>query len=541
MHLENRQDRAFNTRGTTLARLAVAVLFLGFAWLTQYLMAAFQTEFWHADDGSHYISGAMIASWIKAGFPHPLNFALDYNAHYPIVGIGLWGPAFYGIEALWMVLFGAGKGAVLALSCVAGALVAFLVMRLAERRCGLIVATGLGVLFLASPLIAPATATLGLDLPIGLFCLLAAMAFARLMEQPGWRWAAAFAALSSFAILTKGNAIALALFVPLQVVMTRRWHLLLNRHVWIAGIAVGVLTLPWYLATFKLSAMGFRHSWGWSFTSEALPRNLELVMNGVGLPVLALAAVGAVAVLRRRDDVWVTACLALLLAVLLFQSIVPASLVSRYMIPALPPLYVIAGHGVSVLAAMATAPRVRRGIFAGALACLVLGTWRLDYDPPRAPHGFVAAAAVARAQFSPTNRSVLVAAFDIGQNALISEIAMLENGAPSLYIIRGSSLLGQGGYNNFEYEPMYKTADEVADAMERYQIPVVVLSTQDLESKWTHIAQVAEVVRDPARGWEKAWPKGPDNQVEVYVNHRLQASTTPTDLIHQLTRPARMP
>ena len=80
------------------------VIALQFAWNAQ------NSEFWHTDDGSHYVSSAMIASWLHSGFVAPLSFALDYQAHYPLVGIGLWGPAFYGVFGGGIALFGAPVG-----------------------------------------------------------------------------------------------------------------------------------------------------------------------------------------------------------------------------------------------------------------------------------------------------------------------------------------------------------------------------------------------------------------------------------------------
>ena len=53
---------------------------------------------------------------------------------YPLVGIGHWGPAFYGIEALWMLPMPATKGSLLILSAVIAAGLALAIFRFAAPR-----------------------------------------------------------------------------------------------------------------------------------------------------------------------------------------------------------------------------------------------------------------------------------------------------------------------------------------------------------------------------------------------------------------------
>ena len=57
------------------------------------------------DDTSHYISGLFIHDYFRAGLPNPLNYLKLYHSHYPLLGFGGWGPAYYFVEAAWMFLF----------------------------------------------------------------------------------------------------------------------------------------------------------------------------------------------------------------------------------------------------------------------------------------------------------------------------------------------------------------------------------------------------------------------------------------------------
>ncbi len=72
-------------------------------------LGAYHLEF-SSDDASHYVTGLMIRDWLASGaYRDPMGYAVAYHAHYPVLGLGLWGPAFYGVEALWSLLFGASR------------------------------------------------------------------------------------------------------------------------------------------------------------------------------------------------------------------------------------------------------------------------------------------------------------------------------------------------------------------------------------------------------------------------------------------------
>src|ERR1051325_1352534 len=68
----------------------------------------------YPDESSHYISGLLVRDYLRTGFStSPLRYAADYYIHVPFFAVGYWPPLFYTAEALWMILFGFSRPAVL--------------------------------------------------------------------------------------------------------------------------------------------------------------------------------------------------------------------------------------------------------------------------------------------------------------------------------------------------------------------------------------------------------------------------------------------
>ena len=79
--------------------------------------------------------------------------------------------------------------------------------------------------------------------------------------------------------------------------------------------------------------------------------------------------------------------------------------------------------------------------------------------------GFTKAAAQVWQQVDPHNPVALVVAGQIGEESAVAELAMHDPHCPSLFAIRGSRLLGGGGYNNSDYQPRFDTVAEVMAAI----------------------------------------------------------------------------
>src|SRR5438876_10961990 len=82
------------------------------------------------------------------------------------------------------------------------------------------------VLLVCVPLVQSFSGVLMADMLVALLSFWAVLMWARYMDAPSWRLAAAFALFSAATILTKGNGFALALVLPVAIVVCRRWDLM---------------------------------------------------------------------------------------------------------------------------------------------------------------------------------------------------------------------------------------------------------------------------------------------------------------------------
>lgn len=494
-------------------------------------------EFWHTDDGVHYVSSAMIANWISSGFGSPMAAALDYNSHYPLVGIGLWGPAFYGIFGVAIAVLGGGKAVALGLTAAIvaslAALTAWGVSQLASRTLAWVAA----VLIVILPLCVDQSLAFGLDAPVALGLCGAAFALGHYLTIGSRVSLLLFVTLSLVGLLTKGNALALYLYGPLVLWLTCRFRAIFDWRLWLAVIAITAVALPWYIFSYGLAARGFRAEWGWEFTSHALLVNLQLLYATSGPVLLLLASWGAWRGLTRGGLAGVS--LAAALAVYLFQSIVPASLNARYLLSMLPFVLVLASVGGQALLSAAAAHL--RPLVAGCLLILlVMSVVALTYPSAKIYHGFGSAAKEARKLLSVINRSVLVVGFDVVETTFIAESAMLQPIKPDLYIIRGSRLLGGGGYNNFDYEPRFNTAEQVADELTKYLVPMIVISTAGRANQWLHVSQVQTLLDKPGGGWRLAWRSTGVEDIRIYLHDDNAKQKGAVDLVKKLSAPRKV-
>jgi hypothetical protein len=282
------------------ATAAVAVTVLAVSFATQWHMGAYAAELGY-DEASHYASGLMMHDYLLHGLgTSPVRFLIEWHSHYPLVGIGHWGPLYYGVEAGWMLLAGTSRAAALALSAVVAALTGTVIYAVTARRAGRVLGVLAGLAFVISPIAQAGSGAVMLDLPIALLCLSAALAYAAWLRDGWWGWALAFALLAAAALLVKGNGACLALLPPFVVLIGRRWDLLRRWSFWLPAPVVGVLAGPWYAVTDGQVEAGFRYSWGWSYIHQALRANAVILVGGAGPALLAAGVIGFVAACARQ-------------------------------------------------------------------------------------------------------------------------------------------------------------------------------------------------------------------------------------------------
>lgn len=464
----------------------------------QWWLGAFDAEI-IGDSASHYVSGIFMADLLRGGIFNPMERLRDFAAHYPLVGIGHWPPLYYGIEAVWSILAPFDQRMLL-LAAATAALIPATTYALLRTRLGTIPAVFGASMTVLCPMILSEAAILMLDIPVALGCLAAAACFAQFLRTGRPLPAVLFALIAVAALMVKGNAGCLVFLPLIAIVATGKFERLRSPWLWIGIPIVLILAGPWYFFTHKMVEAGYRGTFGMEYALRSLSTDLRAMFLAAGAGVL-LAAIGAVWLVfrggRSQDPLWGT-LIALIISVLLFQAIIPVALETRYVLPALPPLFALATFAAVSL------PN-DRARYAAYIVMLLLILPGMRTVIPRTDMGIRKATETALRQMPSNNRALLVISDSDGEGAAISELVVKRNPSAEVFGVRGVRLLGGGGYNNQDYVPLYKTVDEVAAAIRTYRIPLVFLRDTIRPGQWAHIKQVADLVaRDPG-GYQLVW------------------------------------
>jgi hypothetical protein len=315
--------------------------------------------------------------------------------------------------------------------------------------------------------------------------------------------------------LVKGNAGCLALLPPLAIALSRRWDLIRKPAFWLPIPIVLVLCGPWYAVTHGMVEAGFRWASGWEYFGLSLAMNTAFLLAAAGVPasVCAVHSLSTTLLARRAQDVppLQITCVALVLALVLFQALVPVAIEARYVIPALPPLLILAVFGFRRLreAVVAHGRATRRPALAaltvaaiGLIAVADLGV-RTHFTSPRPDVGIRAAVPAIRGAMLPVNPVVLIVSDAVGEAAAVSELLMSEPGQPQMFALRGSRILAGGGYNNTDYVTRYTTTADVMAALDALNVPLVLLRDDPYPRvRWGHVNQMEQAIRDYPARWK---------------------------------------
>jgi 4-amino-4-deoxy-L-arabinose transferase-like glycosyltransferase len=239
--------------------VAVFGLLLGCVLLLQLLSGAFGAELVDPDEPAHFISGLLVRDYLASGLrTSPFSFARDYYSHYPKVAIGNWPPLFHALEGVWLLVLPAHPASVLVLLALVTAGLAWLIFLVLQHSVGVPHALLGAVLLVLMRHVPTYTSRIMIEMPMALVAAVAVWLFARYLDDPRMRWAAAFGAASVLAVLTKGNALFLALLVPLAILMGRRWSVLRKKELWIAALVVALIAGPWTWYFLSTAQAGWR-------------------------------------------------------------------------------------------------------------------------------------------------------------------------------------------------------------------------------------------------------------------------------------------
>src|SRR5260370_14399839 len=305
----------------------------------------------YPDEPSHYLGGLMLRDYMAAGFPmKPRAYAINYYLHNPFFGIGYWPPLFYVAEGLWMAAIGYSRLETLLFLAFIAALLAATIFAVVRPVLGSPGAFCCALLLLLIPDVVSNNFMVMTDTAVALLSFWSVLALARYFENGKWSDSILFAFLAACTIMTKYTGLYLVLLPPLSVVVGWRWYLLRRPSFWFQPLIVAALCLPWFLYARQYSTVGIASYYGPGL-AKALFASLRLWAFNFN-PCLTAMLFGAwiyqsiflayANVLRRI--LWLQP-----VCVLLFHSVAPVGIQTRYLIPALPSLIVLLSFTLSRL------------------------------------------------------------------------------------------------------------------------------------------------------------------------------------------------
>jgi hypothetical protein len=483
----------------------------------QLALGAYSTDLAVSDDeAGHFVNSLLLLDYLRqAPFSNPLHFALEYYQHYPRVTIGHWPPLAYVAQAAVFALGGRSYVAAIAFQAVIGGLAAGWAGLLVHRRLGWLAGLAAGLLVLASPELMLGLIALMEDNFLTLWMLGAALSWASFARRPGWGRAALFAACAIGAIMTKGDGLALALLPPFYALLTGEWRRLLDRRAWAAAAAVGIVTAPWYVLTYKTAALGFAYHWGWSYTSHALPIYALGFVTTIGVIGVVGFVFGATRLARpvpSAPDPTLAALASEALALLVFQVIVPSDADPRYLVELIPAAVFVSALG---LAGMLRPLASRLPLAMGAVVAVLLlvdGATIVRVPPHVTPLGVAPIAQ--RIRHAGGNPFVLVAGSTRVEGALVAAFAASDP-ARTYFVLRASEELSRGNFGGSDYRTRFADPHTMARWLGDSGIGWVVVDDSPLGIEWAHVRQLIAVLRHPPPG------------SSLLVRHRIEVLRQP--------------
>jgi 4-amino-4-deoxy-L-arabinose transferase-like glycosyltransferase len=458
---------------------------LALAWAT----GGITHSFLGPDESAHYVNTLFLADWLRAGLPSPMAFARDFYAHYPKLSIGHWPPGWYAMLTPFFALLWPSPFTAAIFSAFVAGLPAVLILwalnRIGAWRLGLAAAFAMLVL----PLVIDSTWNFLLDQPVALVVGLGAIAWLRATEVPGWRRFALFGALAAFAPLVKGNGALIALVPAIEILLARRWAILRDRRLWVVAATTLMVVAPWYAVSFRISSGGFNYAPGLDYAWTALSTNIGALIADLGwLGVVLMVAGAALGWRDARARPVVRLALAVIVATLAFQSIIPVALDPRYILPVIPWAVTLVATAILIV--------WRRGRL-GRIAAVTLGmailippVTALTRLVPKRDMG--APAIVTTMRISPG--IWLVDGRAGGEGAIIAEAAYQDRGRHRLWAARASQWLSGSDFMGRGYQLIARTPEQAAAILDRIGVAGAVIVRDRGRDAYPHSAILLRTV-----------------------------------------------
>ena len=491
------------------AKSWIAVLCLGAITVgLQMAAGAYWVEFASdPDEPAHTVTGIAVDSYVRNGLLHPpVKFLLEYYNHYPKVAIGHWPPVLYLAEAGAMLLTTPSRYTLLLLQAFFASVIAWLVFREMRGLVGAVPAFLGAVALLCTRAVQVGSAMIMADLLLALTMFLACLAFARYAESGRTRDAILFSLWLSAAVMTKGTGWSLCAVPAFVMVAGRNWRMPLQRGLWVGALIVAALCVPWYLATFALSWKSLSRPPGLAYALDgalALARELFRVPGG-HITLIGLAGIYGTLILGRgfgRARTFWVSLMGMVCGLWLTLVIAPVDPNQRYLLAAVPPMFVLAAAGARQCAAWIFAPSRRHQAAGTIFAMAALLSLVLSLPVKRKiVLGFIPVAAALDAVMPPQTAAVVVSD-SLGEGALISELALKEPN-PKVYVVRGSKLLASQGWEGDHFFSRVHSGGECSRILESVPVSFLIMDRRAKVLPQDYFYPVESMLRSRSSEWK---------------------------------------
>jgi hypothetical protein len=499
--------KAFPRAGTEC--IALFLICFGLSWRSGLLRSEFGR---YQDEGMHYITGLFVQDFLTSGqWSNPMRFAQQYYLHLPKVALGNWPPGFPLMQAAWGLVFGVSRISMLFGMIVLTTWLAFLVYREGRKYFGPVWGVLGAILLIAAPLTQEQTAMVMAEIPLAAASFLAIAGFVRFIDSTRPRDAVRFALWTICAIMIKGNGWVITLAAPLILLFTGRLRLVRNVWLWIAALLVAVVCIPYTLITMHIVTQGWdtRTFPGLKYVWASLGIHLGFVVHLLGIPMTALAVIGAAASLFSRRDTFWKAMVIYSAAIILFHVAIPSSIEPRKVYQITPALCLLVLAGLEALAGVFPAKLARLPVLRPSLAVLAgLAFFLTGFSLlPQYIPGFGAAVQEVIGQPASRSAAILISSnpeWADSEAALIAEWAARRRN-DGTFLIRGTKLLSHqiaAVPGQQEWAPNFTTPREILDALSAIPVSFVILHTTSARLSYPHHALLKAALAGDQAEWE---------------------------------------
>lgn len=456
-----------------------------------------------SDEGSHFLNGYLIWSYLTEAIgQNPLTYATDFYTHYPKISIGHWPPLYYIFLASLFSILPHASFPFMLVNLVVAALPALLVARVVRQILGLPWSVLAAITYILIPITLNNTVYLMLDQALACLCLLAALQWSAYAKKPTLQRGLAYAVITATAILVKGNGWVLGVFPFFHIALTGHWRIFFNWRTYVSGALALSFVGVWTVVTFKISSDGFNYAWGGEYFILATTTFLAALYSNLGFVGVIAAFVGIAGSLSAKEwpellEIGRTG-LAMVLATLLFHSVVPVDLDQRYMSSAIPFLAIFMAVGVWVCARR-WQPLISRPwlVLPVAIAMFSIpGLFFLQNRPDRFDMRMDLVAAQLTDQ--PGGGVVVIDGSPGAEGALTAEVVLRDLGRKS-YVVRSSQLLAKSDFMGKRYALRVDTPEAVLSLLNDISSSaVVVVEGPLIKPHFVHSALLLSALQHPA-------------------------------------------